>query len=112
MQEETIRKVMSYLHDKTREGFSGGVKMGFEYGSPKSIAETLNPDATLPLPDGFNIEEEIKTAFNGDFFGTLFFVYENGKITHFNRIKTMQGKVLEKMFESHPPIKKIAIRRT
>jgi hypothetical protein len=95
--------IMNYLNDKMLEGFNGGVKIGFEYGRPSGIGETLKPDESVMLPNGFNLEKEISEAFHGDFFGTLFFAYKNGEVTHFNRIKTIQGKVLDKILGDKAP---------
>jgi len=108
--------IISYLNDKTQEGFTGGVKIGFEYGRPSSVAENFHVEVLIPLPDGFDIKKQVTEALNGDFFGTLFFVFKDGQITHFNRIRTFQGKVLDKVIlgyaDAAPPVRKaVGIRR-
>jgi len=98
MPDERIKSILSYLAGKTREGFTGGIKMGFEDGKPKGFAETDNPDTTIArIKPDFKINERISMACTPGFFGTLFLVYENGEITHSCYNKTFNGQVLDKM---------------
>jgi hypothetical protein len=106
MQEEYREKILTYLDNKKRECFTGGVKIGFEHGRPSGISENLKPDpeTNLLIKNDFNIVEQINLACTGDFFGTLIFVYDCGEVTHFNRIKTIQGTVLSKMLDERTAI--------
>jgi len=101
MREGRIRGILSYLDGKAREGFTGGVRMGFEDGRPQSFAETKNPDKEIPetIP-GFNIKKELETACTDKYYGTLFLVYESGQIIRFSTMRTYQGKVLDEMLGS------------
>ena len=99
--EEFVKNILSYLDGKEKACFSGGIRMGFEDGRPHSFAETKNPDREIPeAGPNFNIAEEIKTACSAQFYGTLFLVYENGRITRFNPVRTFQGKALEEMLQT------------
>jgi hypothetical protein len=101
MQAESI---LSYLDGKARDGFTGGIRMGFEDGRPHSFAETDNPDTTIAETKAeFDIGDKLKTACTPKYYGTLFLVYDHGRITHFCSNKTMNGKVLEEMLQSHSP---------
>ena len=101
MQDETIRNILSYLSSKELEGFTGGVKMGFENGNPQSFSETFCPDKEIIAADAlFNLESFIGDACKHGFFGTLYIVYKNGILTHYNRVRTMQGQVLERVLSS------------
>lgn len=74
--------------------------MGFEDGEPSSIAESTNPDTEAPkVQDSFSLEEKIKTACGQNFYGTLFFVYDKGRLTHFYFNRTWQGRSLENMLK-------------
>ncbi|GHU09559.1 hypothetical protein FACS1894151_07560 [Spirochaetia bacterium] len=98
MLEEPVKNIMLYLDSKARERFSGGVKMGFEDGRPASFAESTHPDLDIPeVQYDFNLAETLEKACRGKFYGTLFFVYREGEITHFYYNRTWQGRVLEGM---------------
>jgi hypothetical protein len=98
MLEEPVKSIIKYLDGKAKEGFSGGVKMGFEDGRPASFVESTHPDLEVPkIPFDFNLVENIQKACKGKFYGTLFLVYDEGKITHFYYNRTWQGRVLEGM---------------
>jgi hypothetical protein len=98
MPEEPVKSILSYLDGKAREGFTGGIKMGFENGKPASFAESTNPDFKMPeVQKEFSIEDSVKKACGGRFYGTLFLVYSKGCITHFYYNRTWQGQILEDM---------------
>jgi hypothetical protein len=98
MLEEPVKSILSYLDGKAREGFTGGIKMGFENGRPASFAESTNPDFKVPeVQREFSLEDNIRKACGGKFYGTLFFVFREGCITHFYYNRTWQGQVLEDM---------------
>jgi hypothetical protein len=116
MQEERIESILSYLNRKADEHYTGGVRMGFEDGRPASFVESTNPDHTAPkVPGNFNERDVIKKACRNKYFGTLFFIYEAGKITHFSYIQSWQGRVLEEMLYGAPsslparPPKRLAV---
>jgi hypothetical protein len=101
MQDETIRNILSYLSSKELEGFTGGVKMGFENGKPQSFSETFCPDKEIIAVDAlFDLESFIRDACKPGFHGTLYIVYKSGILTHYNRVRTMQGQVLERVLGS------------
>jgi hypothetical protein len=98
MLEEPVKSILLYLDGKAREGFTGGIKMGFEKGRPASFAESTNPDFKVSeVQREFSLEDNIKEACGRSFYGTLFFVYREGSITHFYKNRTWQGQVLEDM---------------
>jgi hypothetical protein len=100
MLEEPVKSILSYLDGKAREGFTGGIKMGFENGRPVSFAESTNPDFKVPeVQREFSMEDSVKRACSGKFYGTLFLVYREGNITHFYYNRTWQGQVLEDMLK-------------
>jgi hypothetical protein len=114
MLEARIKNILSYLHNKERELYTGGIRMGFEDGRPISFAETTHPDKEIPEVDpSFNIEGKIRMACTGKFYGTLFMVYTKGYISHFYSNRTWQGRVLEEMLQGNPillnPPKRVAI---
>jgi hypothetical protein len=103
MLDELVKNILFYLDGKTREGYSGGIKMGFEDGRPASLAESTNPDRVVPEVEyDFNLPETIRKYCAGKFYGTLFFIYNKGKITHFYRNRTWQGRVLEELLGKAP----------
>ena len=94
------KRIIAYLLNKQMAEFTGGVKMGFEAGRPNGFTENLAPDESIPQVETyFNTDEKIKLACNPEFYGTLFFIFKNGLITHFNLIRTYQGRLLEKMLQ-------------
>lgn len=105
MQKEmVIQRILSYLFGKQLEEFSGGIKMGFENGKPVSFSETFCPDkGVLEAKDntGFDLETFIDEACKDKFFGTLYLVYSMGKLTHYNRVRTIQGQVLQSILGCH-----------
>jgi hypothetical protein len=111
-QKKLINNILSYLSDKERERFSGGIKMGFEKGQPSSFAETYCPDKDIKATgEDFDLKAFIRKACEDGFYGTLFVVYEDGVLTHYNRVRTIQGKVLEKVLGCQPaPNKKCVIK--
>ena len=99
--QETIMKILTYLFSKESERFTGGIKMGFENGKPSSFSETFCPDKEIiAVNNEFDLETFIKKACEPGFYGTLFVVYENGILTHYNRVRTIQGSVLERVLGS------------
>jgi hypothetical protein len=101
MLEEPVKSILSYLDGKAREGFTGGIKMGFEDGRPASFAESTNPDFKVPeVQREFSLEDRVKKACSRKFYGTLFLVYREGNITNFYDNRTWQGQVLEDMLNS------------
>ncbi|GHU75316.1 hypothetical protein FACS189461_1340 [Spirochaetia bacterium] len=100
MLEEPANSILLYLDSKAKDGFSGGIKMGFEDGRPASFVESMHPDMDVPeVKKDFDLAGNIRQACTGKFYGTLFLVYQAGKITHFYRNRTWQGRVLEGMLE-------------
>jgi hypothetical protein len=100
MLEDRIKSILIYLHNKEREYYTGGIRMGFEDGRPVSFVETTCPDKKIIQVDPlFNIDGKIRMACTGKFYGTLFVIYANGKITHFYYNQTWQGRLLEEMLE-------------
>ena len=92
------KNILSYLFSKESERFTGGIKMGFENGKLSSISETFCPDKEIiAVNNEFDLETFIKNACEPRFYGTLFVVYEKGILTHYNRVRTIQGQVLEQV---------------
>ena len=96
--QETINNILAYLFSKESERFTGGIKMGFENGKPSSFSETFCPDKEIiTVNNEFNLEAFIKKACEPGFHGTLFVVFENGILTQYNRVRTIQGPVLDRV---------------
>lgn len=100
MREEQYRDIVSYLDGKRKTGFNGGVRIGFEKGKPGSIAETDNPDTSIPcIGSGFSIGDKIRMACGEGFHGTLFFVFREGEPTHFSYNRTVSGYELDMLLK-------------
>ena len=90
-----------------QEGFTGGIKLGFEYGRPVNCSEYSSPEfSPPPVPSDFNPQEVLKKAFLSDYYGSLYFVFEAGAITHFSYIQTWAGQSIKTLLEkSSTPMK-------
>ncbi|GHV91197.1 hypothetical protein AGMMS50268_17000 [Spirochaetia bacterium] len=100
MLETPVQNIMLFLEDKAKKNFSGGVKMTFEDGRPVAFVETTHPDTEgLELTIDFDIAEKVKIACRRRFYGTLFLIYDNGKITHYYYNQVWQRHGLEEMLE-------------
>jgi hypothetical protein len=93
--QEYVVKIKAYLEDVRLKMFSGGIKMSFEKGIPKTFWRSSNPDFNIkPLYEGFSIDKILSIATAGTFSGSLFFTFENGDIKQFDYIETLQGREL------------------
>jgi hypothetical protein len=85
------------LFDKKRhDHFTGGIKLGFEQGRPVNCSEYSNPEQSPPpVPEGFNIQEHITRACANGYYGSLLFILDDGKVTHFSYVRTWAGKGID-----------------
>jgi len=101
--QEHIAKIKAYLDDLRGEKFTGGIKMAFEKGMPKTFWRSSNPDFDIkPLKEGFNLDKKLTMATAGTFSGSLLFVFDDGDIKQFDYIETIQGReLLERLDNYH-----------
>jgi hypothetical protein len=101
MQEHVV-KIKAYLDDYRRKGFTGGIKMAFEKGTPKTFWRSTNPEFEInPLKDDFSIEKMLGMATAGTFSGTLLFMFDDGDIKKFDYIETHQGRELLEILDNY-----------
>jgi hypothetical protein len=102
MQEHVI-KIKACFEDYRQQKFTGGIKMAFEKGTPKTFWESSNPDFEIkPLKEGFSLDKVLTMATAGTFSGSLLFILEDGEITRFDHTKTLQGReLLERLDNYH-----------
>jgi hypothetical protein len=93
--QDYIKSIKLYLDEKRYERFTGGIKMGFEDGTPQTFWISTNPEFKSPgIDDHFDLEAKLMMAVSGGFSGTLFFILREGKITDFYCNQTIQGRRL------------------
>ena len=98
-----VIKIKACLDDYRQDKFTGGIKMAFEKGIPKTLWESSNPDFDIkPLKEDFSLDKALTMATAGSFSGSLLFILEDGVITRFDHTKTLQGRdLLEKLDNYH-----------
>ena len=109
-------KIKAYLEECRLQKYSGGIKMSFEEGMPKTFWCSDVPDfKDKSIEEGFDLEKVLKKATSITFSGSLFFILENGEIEHHYHMETIQGgKLLERLNNCRRaslPKKVIAIRK-
>jgi hypothetical protein len=96
---KSAESILDLYDGKRREGFTGGIKIGFEQGRPVNCSEYSNPEQDPPpVPKGFNPEDRIKKACTDGYYGSLLFIFKDGEITHFSYVRTWAGKGIEELF--------------
>lgn len=102
MQEHVV-KIKAYLDDYRLKRFTGGIKMAFEKGIPKTFWRSTVPDfENKPIDEGFSLDTMLSMATVGTFSGSLFFLLEDGEIKHFYYVETLQGRdLLERLNNCH-----------
>jgi len=97
--QEYVGKIKAYLEDCRLKKFTGGMKMAFEKGIPKTFWKSTNPEFKInPIDDSFVIDKELAMATAGTFSGSLFFILEDGIIKNYDNTETLQGReLLEKL---------------
>jgi hypothetical protein len=94
MQEHVV-KIKAYLEDCRLKKFTGGIKMAFEKGIPKTFWRSTFPDfQNKPIDEKFNLDKELSMATAGTFSGSLLFLLDDGNIKNFDYIETLQGRDL------------------
>jgi hypothetical protein len=111
-----VVKIKAYLEDCRRTGFTGGIKMAFEKGMPKTFWRSTCPEFhTNPIDNKFDLGKELETATVDSFNGSLMFLLENGIIKNFDSTETLQGRDLidrlEKYHLSAPVRAALVIRK-
>ena len=107
-------QIKAFLEEYRLKKYSGGIKMAFEEGLPKTFWSSDVPDfKTKPIGEGFDLDRTLQNATKGTFSGSLFFILENGEITNHYHIETIQGRKLEERLANcrRAPRKIIAIRK-
>jgi len=100
--QEHIAKIAAYLDDYRFKKFSGGIKMAFENGTPKTLwLSTIPSPECKPIGERFNLDEMLSMATARTFFGSLFFLLEDGDIKQFGYIETHQGGELIEMLNNY-----------
>jgi hypothetical protein len=101
MQEHAV-KIKAYLEDCRLKKFTGGIKMAFEKGAPKTFWRATYPDfQNKPVEKDFNLDKELAAATAGTFSGSLLFLLEDGIIKNFDSIETLQGRDLLERLDNY-----------
>ena len=113
---EFAGKIKAFLEEYRLKKYSGGIKMAFEEGSPKTFWCSDVPNfENNPIKEGFDLKKTLQEATDSTFSGSLFFILEDGEIKHHYRIETIQGRKLIERLDNcrrvSAPKKAIAIRK-
>jgi hypothetical protein len=102
--QESADFILGLFEKKRRENFTGGVKLGFEQGRLVNCSEYSNPEQSPPpVPEGYNLKEKIVKACNTSYYGSLLFILQEGKITHFSYVQTWAGRGVEGLLGAKMP---------
>jgi hypothetical protein len=101
--QKSAESILGLFNQKHQEGFSGGIKIGFEQGRPVNCSEYSNPEQDPPpIPADFNLSDRIDKACATDYYGSLLFVFNKGEITHFSYVRTWGGRGIDDLLSLRP----------
>ena len=89
-------KIIDFLRQKRRQGFTGCVKMAFEDGKLSFILEANHLD--LPMTKIFSqkeVSELVAITAESGFCGQLVFFFNHGKIDFYSFVRNYRGEALE-----------------
>jgi len=85
--------------------------MAFENGIPKTFwLSTISSPECKPIGEGFNLDKMLSMATARTFFGSLFFLLEDGDIMQFGYIETHQGGELMELLNNYKTTSMVAPR--
>lgn len=97
--------IVGYVAEKKKSSFTGSVKFSFEKAKLVSVVESNRldgfdtPPADIPQ-DSTRHLEIFRKCFEDDFCGSFSYVFDGGKISKYNYVKTLKGDGLHKFLET------------
>ena len=97
--------IVGYVSEKEKSSFTGSVKFSFEKAKIVSIVESNRLDGfdTPPteIPQNSTRHLDIfKKCFEDDFCGSFSYIFDGGKVSKYNYVKTLKGDELHKFLEA------------
>lgn len=110
--QDYVKSIKLYFEEKRRMRFTGGIKMGFEDGTPQTFWTSTSPEFKAPgLEANFNLDAKLIMASSKGFSGALFFILKEGEITDFYCNETLQGHKLMEFLNRKTPVFRGSVMR-
>lgn len=95
----SLETISSSLESRIQKNGGGYIKLGFEGGKLVAANHYNNPteeEKKFPkVEQNFDLRNEIQEALKSNFYGTLGFIFLEGKITNYYKSQTWKGTTLD-----------------